>query len=820
MTLDISSAPIASDTTDHAPPGRRPRADWARDLSASLVVFLIAVPFSLGIALATGAPLTAGLAAAAVGGIVVGLCGGTPLQVSGPSAALTVITAGLIAQYGWQATCAITAAAGLLQLLLGVRRVARTALAVSPAIVHGMLAGVGLAIAIAQLHVVLGGSPQSSASANLLALPDQLASPHPAALAVGAVTVAVLLGWPRLGRLPGRYEEFGARLAKVPGPLVAVAAATGLAVALDLRLARVALPAWQPHGLAPDLPHGPPLAVLAAVLTVTAVASVESLLSAVAVDRMSHRTGDLDRELRGQGLANVVSGLVGGLPVAGGAVRSTANVRAGASSRRSSVLHGIWVLAAALALAGGLRRIPLAALAALVLVVGLQMVSFAHIRKVHRHREFPVYLTTVVAVVLLGVLPGVALGAGTAVLLALYRLTRAHVDVLPGPDGSFTVETHGPLTFTAVPRLSRALAGIPAGAEVAVVHDGSFLDHAAYETVHSWRTGHQAGGGRVSMVTRRQDDEVLDPDGTVRTGSSPGPHRCRAWTPWVGHHCIEQQEDPHGRLLDGVRVFQLHTAPLVRPELARLAREGQTPSQLFLTCADSRMVTSMITNSGPGDLFTVRNVGNLVPAPHEPGAADDSVAAAVQYAVEVLEVRSITVCGHSGCGAMKALLDGVHEQPGRPTPLARWLRNGRGSLDRLRRVPAEFTDRPAVDLGEQLCITNVVQQLDQLMANPAVERRVAEGTLRLVGMYFDFATAQAYVLDRESGRFGPVEAAAPAPAHARARALAHERASERASAPRQERDTPGRVDEFEQVPTVGTAVTDPARGGGGPGLAA
>ncbi|MET9178170.1 SulP family inorganic anion transporter [Kitasatospora aureofaciens] len=776
MTLDISSAPIASDTTDHAPPDPDPRIRWTQDLSASLVVFLIAVPFSLGIALATGAPLTAGLAAAAVGGIVVGLSGGTPLMVSGPSAALTVITAGLIAQYGWRATCAVTVAAGLLQLLLGARRVARTALAVSPAIVHGMLAGVGLTIALAQLHVVLGGSPQSSAVANLLALPEQLSGPHPPAVLVGAVTVAVLLGWPRLDRLPGRAGEFGARLAKVPGPLAAVATATALALALDLRLAHIELPSWQPQSLVPALPHGSLAGVLAAALTVTAVASVESLLSAVAVDRMSQRTGDLDRELRGQGLANLVSGLVGGLPIAGGAVRSTANVRAGGQTRWASVLHGVWVLAAALALAGGLRRIPLAALAALVLVVGLQMVSFAHIRNVHRHREFPVYLITMLAVVAFGVLWGVGLGAATAVLLALYRLTRAHVDIETGPDGSVTVHTHGPLTFTAVPRLSRALAGIPEATEVTVVHDGSFLDHAAYETLHDWRTGHQAAGGRVSLVTRRQDDEVLDPDGTVRTGSSPGPHRCRAWTPWVGHHCIEQQEDPHGRLLDGVRVFQQHTAPLIRPELARLAREGQTPSQLFLTCSDSRMVTSMITNSGPGDLFAVRNVGNLVPAPFEPGAADDSVAAAVQYAVEVLEVRSITVCGHSGCGAMKALLDGVHdERTGPPTPLARWLRNGRGSLDRLRRVPAEFADRPVVDLVEQLCITNVVQQLDQLMANPAVERRVEEGSLRLVGMYFDFATAQAYVLDRAAGTFSPVEARTEARTEAHAGACAEAR---------------------------------------------
>ncbi|WP_441245179.1 SulP family inorganic anion transporter [Kitasatospora sp. McL0602] len=773
MTLDISSAPIASDTTDHAPPEAtrgvpRPsgRALLAKDLPASVAVFLIAVPFSLGIALATGAPLTSGLVSAAVGGLVAGALSGTPLQVSGPSAALTVITAGLIAQYGWQITCTVTIAAGLLQLLLGSLRIARTALAVSPAIVHGMLAGVGLTIAIAQLHVVLGGSPQSSALANLIALPQQLSGPHLPALAVGVVAITVLCGWPRLARLPGSAGQIGSRLTRVPAALVAVAAGTALSVGLGLTLARVELPSWGEHGLA-SMPspallgaHWPTL--LAAVLTVTAVASVESLLSAVAVDRMTHQPGDLDRELRSQGAANVVTGLLGGLPIAGGAVRSSANVRAGAATRWSAVLHGLWVLLAAVALTGGLRHIPLAALAALVLVVGVQMVSFAHIRRVHRHREFPVYLATVLGVFLLGVPLGVTVGGSVAVLLALYRLTRAHVEVLAEPDGSYLVRTHGPLTFAAVPRLSRALALIPGNARVTVCHDGSFLDHAAYEQLHAWRTGHQAGGGRVSLLTERHDDEVLDPDGTVRSGSSPGPHRCRAWTPWMGHHCIEQSsDDPHLRLLDGVRGFQQHTAPLVRQELARLSREGQTPSQLFLTCSDSRLVTSMITNSGPGDLFTVRNVGNLVPAPYEPGAADDSVAAAVQYAVEVLQVRSITVCGHSGCGAMKALLDGVHEAPGPPTPLARWLRNGRGALSRLKRAPAEFEGRPVVDLVEQLCITNVVQQLDQLLANPAVERRVEEGSLRLVGMYFDFATAQTYVLDRESRRFAPVSVDLP-----------------------------------------------------------
>ncbi|MCX4748119.1 SulP family inorganic anion transporter [Kitasatospora sp. NBC_01287] len=767
MALDTPPPPpptsprTGATTESHAPPPAptatraRFRTPNSQDLTASLVVFLFALPFSLAIALAAGAPLTAGLVAAAVGGIAVGLTGGTPLQVSAPSAALTVITAGLIARYGWQATCAITLTAGLLQLLLSAMRVARSALALSPAVVHGMLAGVGITIAIAQFHVVLGGSPQGSSLANLTALPAQLSGPHPPALAVGLLAITLLYGWPRLHRLPGRAGRIGALLGRVPAALVAVAAGTGLAMAFDFRLARVELVDWPEHDLA-ALPHGSPLAIFGAVLTVAAVASVESLLCAVAVDRQVGRPGDLNRELRGQGLANLLSGLLGGLPVAGGTIHSSTNSRAGARSRWAAVLQGCWLLVAAVALIGGLRRIPLAALAALVMVVGIQMVSAAHIRKVHRYREFTVYLATVLGVVVLGVPLGVATGAATTALLGLYRLTRAQIELTTCRDGSHELRTHGPLTFLSVPRLTAVLASVPHGARVTIRHDGAFLDHSAYEVLRAWRDDRLARGDQVVMLTDRQHGEVLDPDGTVRTADGTGPHRCRAWTPWVGHHCIDQEGDPHGRLLNGVRGFQTHTAPLIRPELARLAREGQTPSQLFLTCADSRLVTSMITSSGPGDLFTVRNVGNLAPAPHEPGAADDSVAAAVQYAVEVLEVRSITVCGHSGCGAMKALLNGVHEQPGRPTPLARWLRNGRGSLARLARVPAEFADRPVADEVEQLGITNVVQQLDQLLANPAVERRVLDGSLRLIGMYFDFATAQTYVLDQETGRFAAV----------------------------------------------------------------
>ncbi|MFJ3173021.1 SulP family inorganic anion transporter [Streptomyces roseus] len=794
------------------PPHKGHRADLHADLSASLTVFLIALPLSLGIALATGAPLQAGLVAAAVGGMVAGRLGGTPLLVSGPATGLTVVTAELIQRYGWRTTCAITVLAGCCQLGLAALRTARSALMVSPAIVHGMLAGVGVTIALAQLHIVLGGTPQSSAVANVIGLPGQLAHLQPAALGVSALTLLVLLGWPRL---PGRV---GLALRKVPAALAAVATATAFAALTGLSLPRVDLPSWRSHAL-PELPEGPVLGIMAAVLTVTLVGSVESLLSAVATDKLiasQRRTGnrppraDLDRELRGQGAANVLSGLLGGLPIAGGAVRSVANVKSGAVSRRSVMLHGLWILLAAALLVPVLDLIPLAALAALVMALGVQMVNATHLRTVSRHREISVYVTTIAAVVLGGVLEGVAIGIAVAVALALHRLARTRITV-EVQDGVHRVWARGQLTFLAVPRLSRVLNQIPPGGRVVVELDGSFMDHAAYETLQDWQHAHLVHGGSLEVTGRstarmaggghsgdrthtahqshlahsapstHQSHSVHRADQRPHRGTHRGGHQCcRPWTPWMNHcdhrpaaepmipgaaaapdamDALESAEAAEaaapppaprrrgaGQLASGISAFQRDTAPHVREELARLAREGQRPSQLFLTCADSRLVTSMITASGPGDLFTVRNVGNLVPLPGAE-STDDSVAAAIEYAVDVLKVDSITVCGHSGCGAMQALLNSA---PGTPmTPLRRWLRHGLPSLERMasrHHAWVRIAGRLPADAVEQLCLTNVVQQLEHLRAHESVARRLAEGTLELHGMYFHVGEAQAYLL--------------------------------------------------------------------------
>jgi carbonic anhydrase len=672
------------------------------DLPASFVVFLIGIPLSLGIAAASGAPLIAGLVAAVVGGVVAGALGGSPLQVSGPAAGLTVIVAELIDEFGWLATAGITLAAGLLQILFGVTRIGRLALSLSPAVVHGMLAGIGVTIVVGQARVVFGGD---------------LLAPHWSAVVIGAVAIATMLLWPRIPRNV------------IPAPLVAVAVATGLAIVSAMDVATVDLPEDPLAELAlPKIPTGGPGAIVLAVITVALVASVESLLSAVAVDKMHNGPrADLDRELIGQGAANAVSGALGGLPVTGVIVRSSINVTAGGRTRASSILHGVWIALFVLLLGGILELIPMAALAGVLIVVGARLVHLGHLRDLRMHGELAVYGVTIVGVIALGLLEGVALGVAVAVVRALYRLTHTSVRVAQQPDG-WRIHVHGSLVFLGVGKLVRELHRIPQGERVLLELHIDFMDHAAFEAIDDWRTGYELRGGHVEVY------EVQDTWYDRARKGEPGRRKTLSrWTQWQRIRGVDVPS-PREPLLAGTLEYERLSAPLVRPFLAELAERGQRPKQLFITCADSRVLPNLITSTGPGEQFCVRNVGNLVPVSHE----DSSVGAAVEFAVDVLEVPTIVVCGHSHCGAMKAVASGS-TSPG--SRLHLWLRNAAPTLRRVH----------GTDDVERLCVANVAQQLDNLRTYPSVRRAEELGRLRLVGMYFDLADARLYLVDPDTG---------------------------------------------------------------------
>ncbi|TQM31745.1 SulP family inorganic anion transporter [Nocardia bhagyanarayanae] len=708
-----------STDTDLAPRTSQLARILHHDVPASVVVFLVALPLSLGIAVASGAPVAAGLIAAVVGGVVAGLLGGSAVQVSGPTASLTVVVAESVHHFGWAATCFITIGAGVLQILFGLSRIARAALAIAPVVVHGMLAGIGVIIALQQVHVLLGGASLSSPFQSLIQLPHQLVSVHHADFCVGLVVIAILIAWRFLPR----------KLRTVPGPLVAVVVATLLSLFLDVDRIVLSGAMFDAIGL-PAIPTGGWFAVGVAMITIALIASVETLLSAVAVDkaRPGHRT-DLDLELIGQGAANMTSGMLGGLPVAGVIVRSITNANAGAQTRAATVLHGLWVLVFAVALAGLVQQIPKAALAGLLILIGVQLIKLAHIRLARRNGDLAVYLATVLGVVFLNLLQGMAIGLALSVALLLWRVVRVTIlaEQVAGAR-RWVVTMDGTCTFLALPKLTAELAKVPPGVPVTLEMTVDFLDHASYELITDWARQREDSGAPVDFAefgaarmaavvhgpperghSRKVLDEVIGP--WRRTGSRVD------------------------RIAAGIAAYHRGHAHLMRPHLDGL-RNRHDADSFFLTCADARIVPNVITNSGPGDLFTVRNVGNLVPV----GGSDVSVEAALVYALEQLDVRAVVVCGHSGCGAMEALHREVQAGPG----LGDWLAHARPALERFRlgHPVAEAAARAGFGEVDQLGMVNVAVQLETLYAYPAVRQGIEERGVAVSGLFFDFATAR------------------------------------------------------------------------------
>jgi carbonic anhydrase len=695
----------------------RARSVLRYDLPASLVVFLVALPLSLGIAVASGAPVLAGIIAAIVGGIVAGALGGSALQVSGPAAGLTVIVAGLVAQFGWAVTCAITVCAGILQVLFGLSRVARAALAISPVVVHAMLAGIGITIVLQQAHVLLGGSSNSSAWDNVKELPAQLIGAHGQGVILGALVIAILVGW----------RWMPAAVKKVPGPLVAIAGVTAFSLlAAFSDVSRIQLNGSLLDALAlPSLPDGNWGAFATGVLTVALIASVESLLSAVSVDRM--HTGprtDFDREMIGQGAANMVSGAVGGLPITGVIVRSSTNVAAGARTRASAIMHGVWVLVFAVPFAGLVQLIPTAALAGLLIVIGCQLVNRAHIETACRTGDLAVYVATIVAVVFLNLLEGVLIGLALAVALTVWRVVRTKIVAEPSGADSWRVVIEGSCTFLSLPKLTSALGEIPPGVPVTVELSVDFLDHAAHQTIEEWQRQHLATGGTVDVHDVGAVEMHSALAGPPVRGFTPFDKRSGVvpWSSW--------QRDDAPSVLHGLAAYQRRTAAVLRPHMQDLAN-AQRPETLFLTCADSRVVPNVITSSGPGDLFTVRNVGNMVPA----GQADASIEAAIAFAVDKLGVGSIVVCGHSSCGAMTALLGKT--DPG-DDHLKSWLGHGNPSVeafDNGRHPVARSAAEAGFGTVDQLSMVNIAMQVQTLQSHPLA------GRVNVIGLFYDIPSA-------------------------------------------------------------------------------
>lgn len=467
---------------------------FSQDVLASFVVFLVALPLCMGIAIASGAPPAAGLITGIIGGIVVGLMSGCPLQVSGPAAGLAVLVYDLIQKHGLVMLGPIVLLAGLMQLAAGVLKVGQLFRAISPAVVYGMLAGIGVLIFGAQFHVMVDDAPRKSGWENLLAIPEAVykgifpvdGSAHHIAAVIGLITIGVLLLW----------THFAPKKIKwVPGALVGVFVATALAQIVKAPISYVKIPDSLLGEL--QLPTLDVLSrmgdwqLLAAAATLAFVASAETLLSATAVDQMHDgpRT-NYDREMMSQGVGNLLCGAVGALPMTGVIVRSATNVAAGAKTRWSAVLHGVWLLVLVAAAPMLLRMVPTASLAAVLVYTGYKLVNPANIKRLLHLGGMPVaiYAVTVFMIVATDLLTGIISGLLLSLASVVYGLTHLAIKVRPRRDmPRIDVHLNGAATFIRMPKLIDTLDSLPLDQEVHVhIRDLAYIDHACVEAISNW----------------------------------------------------------------------------------------------------------------------------------------------------------------------------------------------------------------------------------------------------------------------------------------------------------------------------------------------
>ncbi|MBA1227494.1 SulP family inorganic anion transporter [Stutzerimonas stutzeri] len=483
------------------------KATLPRDLMASVVVFLVALPLCMGIAIASGLPPAKGVITGIVGGLVVGWLAGAPLQVSGPAAGLTVLVFELVQQYGAAMLGPILLLAGALQLLAGRLKLGCWFRVTAPAVVYGMLAGIGILIVLSQLHVMMDAQPEASGLDNLGAFPAALWAALPfsggngmAAASLGLLTIACMWTWDRL-----RPQ----RLRLLPGALLGVAAATLVGLWLGLDVRRVEVPdnladaiSWlQPANLLAFADPG----LLVAALAVAFIASAETLLSAAAVDRMHQGPrADFDRELTAQGVGNMLCGVLGALPMTGVIVRSSANVQAGARTRLSAMLHALWLLAAVVLLAALLEQIPVASLAGVLVYTGLKLIDLDALRQLGRYGRMAmlIHVATALTIVATDLLTGVLLGFALTLAQLAWQASRLKIGVVR--DGRrVELRMQGAATFLRVPQLARALQGVPQDAwlHVPMAHL-RYIDHACMELLEEWQRANQASGARLIIEAR------------------------------------------------------------------------------------------------------------------------------------------------------------------------------------------------------------------------------------------------------------------------------------------------------------------------------
>ena len=491
--------------------------DWVADLTAGVVVFLVALPLCLGIAFASNAPLISGLLAGIVGGIVVGLLSGSHSSVSGPAAGLTAVVAAQIHSVGsFEGFLLAIMIAGLIQVFLGVFRCGFIAKVMPSSVIQGLLAAIGIILIMKQAPVVIGYMAETEGLADPSSFIARFLSRiHLGAALIGIFSIIFILIWDSSKTLKKLI---------LPAPLVVVVLGTIFSQALGFcgflaplesnMLVQVPVPESL-DGIAglfaqPDFYQINNPAVYLAAATIAAVASLETLLNLEAVDRLDpmKRSSPPNRELLAQGLGNVVSGLIGGLPLTSVIVRSSVNLGTGAKTKASAIFHGVLLLVCVVMLPSVLNLIPLSCLAAILITTGVKLASpgLVYDKWAKGKNQFIPFTITVIAIVSNDLLVGIIAGLVIQQILnswagaPLASAFKSRTDTKACPDGSSIVAVFGSMTYSNWSSIKARIISSGTGKTVLVdLSEARFIDSTAMEKLHELEMDFRRAGGSLRV---------------------------------------------------------------------------------------------------------------------------------------------------------------------------------------------------------------------------------------------------------------------------------------------------------------------------------
>ena len=627
------------------------------DIKAGLVVFFVALPLCLGIALASGAPLVSGLLAGIIGGLVVGLFSGSHTSVSGPAAGLSAIVAAQILSLGsFSAFLTAVILAGLIQIALGLAKGGFIAAFFPSSVIKGLLAAIGVIIVLKQIPHLVGHDPdpegdmsffQPDLQTTFSELITMFGDFHLGAAIVGVASVALLMLWDNWKPLKTSlfpapvavvlfgigaglwFEQLGDPWLIKPSHLVQVPVASDLTELVEL------LPR-------PDFSQWVNPAVYTAALTLAIVASLETLLNLNAADRLDpqQRISPPSQELLAQGIGNVACGLVGGLPVTSVIIRSSVNVIAGGQTKLATIVHGALLLVSVPLIPAWLNTIPLSCLAAILLMTGMKLASPALMKQMWNEGryQFIPFAATLTAIVFTDLLIGIVIGLVVAIGFILNsnmrRPVRRFVEKHLGGD-VVHIELANQESFLNRAALSHVLAEVPHNGRVLLdAQNTDYIDPDVLDLIRDFKE--QTGPARsidVSLIGFRNeykfDDQIQYVDYSTRELQA-------ALTP---QQVLQILKDGHERARTGRRLTRDFSRQV------RATAGGQHPLAVTLSCIDSRTPVEMIFDLGLGDIFSIRVAGNIT---------SREVLASAEYGCAVAGAKLMLVIGHTRCGAVSA----------------------------------------------------------------------------------------------------------------------------------------------------------------------